>query len=214
MSSETPIKPAKPTQSTEILDLSVYTQQQFFDPEAYKKAWDFATLAHEGQTYGGMLENQRVPYQNHIASVAMEVIWALPSAATLSANFDSNLAAQCALLHDTLEDTSTTYTQLADLFGQRVADGVQALSKNGQLPKSEQMRDSLQRIYAQGPEICSVKMADRITNLYGPPWYWDIPKRRSYQAEAQVIWDALHSQSLPALAARLQSKIAGYERFF
>ncbi len=39
-----------------------------------------------------------------------------------------NLAVQCALLHDTIEDTDVTYDQVKDQFGTDGADGVMALT--------------------------------------------------------------------------------------
>jgi GTP diphosphokinase / guanosine-3',5'-bis(diphosphate) 3'-diphosphatase len=53
----------------------------------------------------------------------------------------------CALFHDSIEDTNTSYNDIKNDFGKEVADGVLALTKNFDLPtKSEQMKDSLQRI--------------------------------------------------------------------
>lgn len=75
-----------------------------WNQDIYIKAWDFATIAHHGQTYGGPKEGQRIEYINHIGSVAMELIWALSQ----TTDIDGSLAIQCALLHDTIEDTAVT----------------------------------------------------------------------------------------------------------
>lgn len=178
-------------------------------PDIFEKAMSFAARQHHGQTYGGPHEGERIPYINHVVSVAMEIIWALqqdPSA-------DSALAVQCALLHDTIEDTNANYETILALFGQAVADGVQALSKNPKLPtKAEQMADSLQRIRAQPREIWMVKMADRITNLYHPPFYWKNEKILAYRDEAIHIYDELHTAH-GTLAERLQHKILAYPGF-
>lgn len=178
-------------------------------PDIFQKALSFAARQHHGQSYGGPQEGERIPYINHVVSVAMEIIWALqqePSA-------DSALAVQCALLHDTIEDTDTDDDQILALFGRAVADGVQALSKNPNLPtKAEQMADSLQRIRTQPREIWMVKMADRITNLYHPPFYWKNEKILAYRDEAIHIYDELHSAHAP-LAERLKQKIDGYPSF-
>jgi hypothetical protein len=42
---------------------------------------------------------------------------------------------------------------------------VQVLTKNDDLPKKEQMKDSLYRIKKQGREVAIVKLADRSFNL-------------------------------------------------
>jgi (p)ppGpp synthase/HD superfamily hydrolase len=122
-----------------------------------------------------------------------------------------NLSIQCALLHDTLEDTPVTYDELLLRFGEDVSNGVLALTKNKQLPtKTEQMADSLMRIRSQPHEIWIVKLADRITNLQTPPSHWSKQKIRAYREEAITILDALGS-SHDYLATRLEKKIEHYQ---
>ncbi|MCA9997394.1 MAG: bifunctional (p)ppGpp synthetase/guanosine-3',5'-bis(diphosphate) 3'-pyrophosphohydrolase [Anaerolineales bacterium] len=180
-----------------------------WSPDRLQKAWRFAARYHEGQTYGGANEGERIDYLVHIGSVAMEVAWGL----TVLPLPNPDLAIQCALLHDTLEDTAATYDQLRTEFGAEVADGVQALTKNSQIPnKAEQMADSLRRIQTQPYEVWLVKLADRITNLQAPPYYWDRAKIGAYRAEGQQIYDALHPAHAP-LAARLAAKIDQYQQF-
>ena len=57
-----------------------------WDPDVYSKAWHFATLAHQGQLYGGPTEGISIDYINHIGNVAMEVLWALSAAPDFDAN--------------------------------------------------------------------------------------------------------------------------------
>ena len=182
---------------------------QSWSQDVFTKAWNFATKAHQGQTYGGSDQNQRVDYLNHIGSVAMEVIWALAS----NSHLDGNLAIQCALLHDVIEDTKHVYEDLLEEFGKNVADGVSALTKNEALPtKQEQMADSLARIKKQPVEVWMVKMSDRITNLYAPPFYWANDKKIAYREEALVIYKELHESS-DVLANRLSEKIESYKGY-
>jgi len=179
-------------------------------PESYKVAWQFATRKHAGQTYGGAEEGERIPYINHLASVTMEVSLA---AVTTPEPVNATLAVQCALLHDTIEDTDATYDEVSSLFGAEVAEGVLALSKDTNLPtKQAQMQDSLQRIQQQPKEVWMVKLADRITNLYRPPFYWHNDKILAYQSEAQLILDALGSSNA-VLTTRLAEKISAYPQF-
>jgi (p)ppGpp synthase/HD superfamily hydrolase len=139
----------------------------------------------------------------------MEVMTAL----TVEPGYDGDLAVQCALLHDVLEDTPIAYAQLEARFGPLVAQGVAALTKNASLPKSEQMGESLARIRQQPTEVWMVKLADRITNLQPPPVGWTSAKRQRYRDEAREIYHALGSAS-PFLAARLQNHIEQYGAFF
>ncbi len=175
-----------------------------FSPERYVAAMRFAAAAHHAQKVPG----EELPYLVHVVSVAAEVIAALPTMAEI----DADLAITCALLHDTVEDTSVTLDQLRATFGDAVAAGVSALTKNAALPKQEQMADSLRRIQQQPREIAIVKLADRITNLAQPPAHWSKDKIRAYRVEAGLIADTLGHAS-DALEARLRRRIEAYAAF-
>ena len=166
-----------------------------FSQDLYLAALHFAADRHRGQ----LVPSSERPYVVHVTSVAMEVV----------AAGGGDLAVQCALLHDTIEDTATTYDEVAAAFGRAVAEGVRALSKDDRLPKAERMADSLRRIRLQPPDIWMVKLADRITNLQPAPAHWDAAKRTSYRAEAVAIADALAGASA-ILDARIRLKIAAY----
>ncbi len=185
--------------------------RQQWSQDIYIRAWDFATLAHKGQVAVGPLRGIEYDYINHPGAVAMEIIWALDSNNSYN-EYNEDLAIECAILHDIIEDTSYTYDDIYKLFGQEVADGVLALSKNRELPKADQIEDSLQRIILQPQEIWMVKLADRISNLTEPPFYWDSEKKRSYREDAKAIYTHLHSSN-EALAKRLLHKIEVYQKY-
>ncbi len=169
--------------------------------ELYIKAYRFAAQAHQGQIYPGT----GLPYIMHLSFVSMEILGVL----SVEPGHDGDLAVQCALLHDSIEDTEVTYADVASTFGVKVADGVQALSKNPALEKSQQLTDSLERIRSQPTEIWTVKLADRISNLQPPPPHWTQEKIIRYRDEAIDIHTALKDAS-PFLALRLTEKIENY----
>jgi (p)ppGpp synthase/HD superfamily hydrolase len=74
------------------------------------------------------------------------------------------------------------------------------------------MMDSLRRIKQQPIEVWAVKMADRISNLYEPPFYWNDDKKLKYIAEAEVLHNELKDGN-EYLANRLKLKINEYHRF-
>ncbi len=172
--------------------------------ESYIKAYRFAASAHQGQKFPGT----EISYIMHLSFVSMEIIAAL----NVEQECEGNLAIQCAILHDTLEDTDTTYEQIKTEFDEAVANGVLALTKDNSLDKYEQMPDSLRRIKERSPEIWMVKLADRITNLQAPPHYWKQDKIARYREEGIQIYEALKDAS-PFLAVRLANKIENYKRF-
>ncbi|PRQ10084.1 HD domain-containing protein [Enhygromyxa salina] len=181
-----------------------------WSPDAWLTAWRFAAEAHRGQHELGT----GLPYLVHVGAVAMEVANAISVRAQLGVGVARpDLAIQCALLHDVVEDTSVSAAELAKVFGSDVADGVRALSKDSAVgDKPAQMRDSLARIRQLGPEIWMVKLGDRITNLQAPPSDWKPAKIRSYRDGAIEIHAQL-GEACPVLGPRLLAKIASYAAF-
>lgn len=175
--------------------------------DIYLKTLLFAGYAHRKQK----VPSSDLSYVVHITNVAMEVANALVHSKEVS--LDGTFAIQCALLHDTIEDTEITYDDLVAEFGERVANGVLALTKDFTLPKEEQMLDSLKRIAAQGTEVRMVKMADRINNLQPPPAHWDTNKMKRYQKEAQIILEQLGGAN-PYIENRLKEKIKLYQQYY
>lgn len=172
-------------------------------------AWQLATKMHDGQKYGGPNQGEQIEYINHIGSVVFEILTAL----TFENDMDSNLAIKCAILHDTIEDTGLLYDDILNGFGLEVANGVLALTKNENINgKREKMLDSLNRIKKQPKEIWAIKMADRIANLYAPPFYWTNEKKKEYLEEARLILNELHIGN-KYLGIRLANKIKEYQKF-
>jgi (p)ppGpp synthase/HD superfamily hydrolase len=171
-----------------------------YSPDRYVAALRLAASKHHAQKVPGT----DLPYVVHVVSVASEVI------AALAPGIDGDLAVTCALLHDTIEDTGTSYEEIAAAFGAGVADGVRALSKDDRVAKAERMADSLRRIREQPREIWMVKLADRITNLAPPPAHWTAEKCAGYRQEAIEIADALGSANA-LLDARIRGRIAAYQ---
>ncbi len=177
-----------------------------FSQENYIEVLNFAAIAHgEQKTPKGL------PYIAHITSVAMEVINACEKSSLDEEK--ANLAISCALLHDVIEDANITYDELYMKFGEKVANGVEALTKDKTLAsKQEQMKDSIERLLTQPYEIQMVKLADRITNLGIPPKHWDNEKIKKYQKEAGFILSCLGNSNI-YLSKRLEEKIENYNNY-
>lgn len=162
----------------------------------------YAAKAHAGQKVPG----SNLPYVVHVTMVVMEVIVAVER----EQNLNGDLAIQCALLHDVIEDTKVSFDDLSVEFGKDVAMGVLALTKNKNIPsKAERMKDCLYRIRRQPKEIWMVKMADRITNLQPPPAHWPLEKVAAYRKEGALILKTLYSAST-FLAKRLLNMLKVY----
>lgn len=172
----------------------------------YQEAIKFATTKHLEKEQ--KVPGTNLPYVVHLSNVAMEIIIASAN----SDNFDLGFAVQVALLHDTIEDTTTDFGELENKFGVRIAEAVSALTKNKEVPKEQQMHDSLTRIKKLQPEVWAIKLADRITNLQPPPPNWDNEKKNKYQKEARIILSEL-KEGNDFLARRLETKIVEYGKY-
>jgi len=172
----------------------------------YREALNFASAKHAEK--GQKVPGTNLPYDVHISNVAMEILLA----GFNTPNFNTGFAVQVALLHDTIEDTATSFLELEEKFGIEIADAVSALSKNDKLPKDQQMQDSLNRIKALPSEVWAVKLADRITNLQPPHHHWAEAKKIKYRDEGIIILSELQNGN-EFLAARLKAKIEEYANY-
>jgi len=175
-----------------------------WNQDLFQKTVDFAAQGHKEQEYPGRGYN----YIVHPVVVAMEAL----GGHILEPCDNPDLLMQCALLHDILEDTKITSSEIEKLFGISVLKGVKALTKNKSLEKSKQMKDSINRIIEEPKEIAMVKLADRITNLQEPPGHWTKEKKEYYQIESEIILNAL-GEKHRILKLRLMNKIKDYSKY-
>ena len=171
----------------------------------YQKAIKFAAEAHKDQKIPG----SEMSYMVHLSNVAMEILMASQQ----SPGFDRQFAIQVALLHDLLEDTSTSFDDIREKFGTNIARAVLALTKNEALPATEQIPDSLSRIKLEPKEVWAVKLADRISNMQKPPKHWETNQIINYKKMAGIILLQLKGGN-EYLEKRLHQKIIAYDQFF
>jgi len=166
------------------------------------------TIAFAAEHHGQQKMPNGLPYTVHLSNVAMEVFMAHKQ----KPDFNLEISIQLALLHDVLEDTALSFKALKDDFGNVVAMGVLALTKDITLDKKNQMDDSLSRILDLGREVTIVKLCDRITNLQRPPKKWDNSKIKKYHLQAIKIAERLQGKN-EYLDKRIQEKILSYNSY-
>ena len=166
------------------------------------------TIAFAAEYHGQQKMPNGLPYIVHLSNVAMEVFMAHKQ----KPDFNLKLAIQLALLHDILEDTALSFKSLKADFGNVVAEGVLALTKDSTLDKKDQMQDCLTRIAEHDKEVAIVKLCDRITNLQKPPVKWDKEKIKKYHLQAASIAQALEGKNA-YLDKRILSKINDFAAF-
>lgn len=146
--------------------------------ELIQKAYVFTAKVHHGQ-----LRRSGEPYLIHPLNVAHILAeW----------NMDEETVAT-GLLHDTVEDTVATLEEIRDLFGDSVAQMVDAVTKISRVVISdvaEQKAESLRKmILAMGRDlrVILVKLADRLHNLRTIS-YLPLEKQAATARETQEIY--------------------------
>jgi (p)ppGpp synthase/HD superfamily hydrolase len=128
----------------------------------------FATKAHEGQTRKGT----DIPYITHPFSVGM----------LLQKENGTDEVIAAGILHDTIEDTSATYEELASLFGTHIANLVQAASEpDKSLPWKERKQHTIDRLKNANSEEIQVIITDKFHNLRSI--------RADLKSIGESIWD-------------------------
>jgi len=70
------------------------------------------------------------------------------------------------LLHDVLEDTDVTVTELRDRFGEQITRWVEALTQDPSIEKYGRRKAALRKqVVTGGPEVAAVTLADKLAKL-------------------------------------------------
>lgn len=147
---------AEETETIDSLIRKVLSYSPDADVELLKKAFVFSRDAHFTQT-----RIEGTPYIGHPLSVADILADMKMDASTIAAG----------LLHDTIEDTSTTTKDLKEIFGREIAflvDSVTKLSRIEFKTKEEAQAENFRKMLLAMSEdirVIIIKFADRLHNL-------------------------------------------------
>jgi guanosine-3',5'-bis(diphosphate) 3'-pyrophosphohydrolase len=96
-----------------------------------------------------------------------------------------------AILHDTVEDTGTTFSELEELFGRDVRLLVAEMTDDKSLPKDERKRLQIEHAKRLSARAKEIKIADKICNvrdvIHTPPPQWSGERRREYLQWAKKV---------------------------
>ena len=121
-----------------------------------RRAYDYGRRMHEGQ-----FRHSGEPYFTHPVAVA----------AILTEMRLDDATIVTALLHDTIEDTRSTWGEVAELFGRDVADLVDGVTKLTNLQLSgthSKQAENFRKLFmamSRDLRVILVKLADRLHNL-------------------------------------------------
>jgi hypothetical protein len=131
---------------------TVLAVQPAADVESIQRAFDVAAYCHQGQT-----RRSGDPYITHPVSVA-----------TIVAGFGTDTQTVCAaILHDTVEDTPYTLSELRREFGPGIADLVAENTGLGQIRGGgeRQIARAMRAVTAADSRVVALKIADRLHNM-------------------------------------------------
>lgn len=137
------------------------------------KATHFAAHKHRNQRRKGI---DAVPYINHPIDLA-NLLWN-------KAGIHDEVVIAAALLHDTVEDTETTFDELEHEFGIVVRNVVAEVTDDKRLPQEERKRLQVEHAPHLSARARLVKLADKISNLRdilsSPPTGWSPERKLAY----------------------------------
>ncbi len=160
----------------------VKNYNKFLNPEVLSKAYTFALEAHKHQK-----RDSGDPYLIHPVAVANILSDLKLDSATITTG----------LLHDTIEDTNTTYDTVAKEFGKEIADLVDGVTKiseiEGKAVENSKAENIRKLILATSKDIrvLLVKIADRLHNMRTLNSITDEDKRKRISKETMEIYAPL-----------------------
>lgn len=148
------------------------------------KAIAFAADKHRSQR---RKDAEASPYINHPIALA--------NVLANEAGIEDEKVLIAAILHDTIEDTETTESELARVFGKEITAIVIEVTDDKTLPKAERKRLQIEHAPSISRRAKLVKLADKICNVRDidskPPANWSLERRREYFDWAKAVVDGL-----------------------
>ncbi|XP_027601249.1 guanosine-3',5'-bis(diphosphate) 3'-pyrophosphohydrolase MESH1 [Pipra filicauda] len=154
------------------------------------EAADFAARKHKEQR---RKDPEGTPFINHPIGVARILAH--------EAGVTDIVVLQAALLHDTVEDTDTTLSEIEELFGVDVRRVVEEVTDDKMLPKMERKRLQVERAPGCSPRAKLVQLADKLYNLRDlnrcTPQGWSAERVQEYFRWAALVVSGLRGTSAP-----------------
>ncbi len=148
------------------------------------QAISFAAKKHSTQKRKGADEQ---PYINHV----LEVANLLTNVGKIT-DYDVLIAA---VLHDTIEDTPTTESEITERFGAEVCGMVLEVTDDKSLPKARRKELQIEHAPHLSAGAKFIKLADKISNIRdvseNPPADWSVERRIEYINWGERVIDGL-----------------------
>ncbi len=143
------------------------------------EALNFAASKHQFQRRKGSSDT---PYINHPIDVARRLV---------AAGEEDPQVITAALLHDTVEDTGTTFEEIDSKFGAKVTALVRECTDDKSLPKEERKRLQEEHARQKSRDAKCIKIADKTSNVTdikcSPPEGWSTERIVEYLNWAERV---------------------------
>ncbi|MCA9174377.1 MAG: bifunctional (p)ppGpp synthetase/guanosine-3',5'-bis(diphosphate) 3'-pyrophosphohydrolase [Planctomycetales bacterium] len=147
--------------------------------ELLVRAAAFAAERHRSQR---RKDDAATPYINHPLQVAELLV---------SANICDAALLAAAMLHDTVEDTATSFAEIESAFGAEVCGLVAEVTDDKSLPKQRRKELQIEHAPHKSPRAKQLKIADKICNIRDlsdiSPVGWDRERKAEYLRWAEAV---------------------------
>jgi guanosine-3',5'-bis(diphosphate) 3'-pyrophosphohydrolase len=136
------------------------------------EAYNFSAIKHTKQRRKGILD---IPYINHPIEVA-----------NVLSHTDNNVdipLLTAAVLHDTLEDTDTTFEEITEVFGDEIASTVREVTDDMSLSKERRRQIQIDKALSLSVNAKKIKIADKICNILDiiqTRYHWNDRQKHEY----------------------------------
>lgn len=179
------------------------SENQNFDTEKLILAIIYGAAKHHGQT---RKDTEGTPYIIHPLQVCNN-LWEIGQVR------NSNILAS-AILHDTLEDTDATESEIQKYFGSRVCETIKEISNDPNLDTNANKQRQIDHVPLMSQDARLVKLADRLANIVDlrtPPPSWNSDKVDGYFQWGQKLLTALKGTNAN-LEASLEKEIKNHHQ--
>ena len=164
----------------EARDYSLTTIHAAVSPVDLLRAITFAADKHRQQR---RKDADASPYINHPIAVAAVL--------AIEGDVTDRATLVAAILHDTVEDTQTTFQELSGQFGEDVSNLVREVTDDKSLDKALRKRLQIEHAAKSSDKAKQIKLADKICNIRditsAPPADWPVQRRIDYLDWSQIV---------------------------
>lgn len=166
---------------------------ELYTDEDIQRIFDSLFFSVEKHRFQTRKDQRRTPYIIHPLGVANYLL-------NIGKVRDPDIII-AALLHDTVEDTDTTFEEIQLFFGSQVENYVREVTDDKSLPKASRKQLQIENAPHKSEGAVLIKLADKLYNLTDlstePPVDWDKERIDAYFKWAQAVVDQLPLVNIP-----------------